>query len=94
MTREYGSSGRTFKSALIWCVGDAPGSLREEAKKVLAWKAIREEEEADRFDEAQNRQVAESLTKAERNLREAKPEVRRPKPSFARGCRPRGGADQ
>jgi hypothetical protein len=70
MNREYGSSGRTFKSALVWCVSDAPGSLRDEAKKVLAWEEIREEE-SDRFDESQKRQMAESLKKAERDLREA-----------------------
>jgi hypothetical protein len=62
--------GRTIKGALVWCVADAPGSLREEAKKVLAWEEIRDEE-ADRFDESPKRQMAESLKTAGRDLREA-----------------------
>src|SRR2546427_1492907 len=40
MTREYGTSARTFKSALIFCVPESPDALREDASKVLAWEAI------------------------------------------------------
>ena len=43
MTKEYGSSARTFKSALVWVIADAPHAMREEARKVLAWQAIEDE---------------------------------------------------
>jgi hypothetical protein len=59
MTREYGASARTFKSALVWCVPDSSGPLKEEAKKLLAWEEIHEEE-SDRFEEAQKRQLVGS----------------------------------
>ena len=36
MTREYGNSARTNKSALVWCVAEDSGPLREEARKLLA----------------------------------------------------------
>jgi hypothetical protein len=71
MTRECGTSARTFKSALIWCVADSPSALREEARKLLAWEAIQDEAETLRLDEGQTRQLAENLKKAQRDLREA-----------------------
>jgi len=69
MTREYGSSGRTFKSALIWCVPETAAPIREEEKKLLAWEEIRDEE-SERLEETQKRQLVESLKKAERDLKE------------------------
>ena len=51
MTKEYGTSSRTFKSALIWCVPDSPTSLAEEARKLLAWESI-DEEDSDSLDDA------------------------------------------
>jgi hypothetical protein len=71
MTREYGNAGRTFKSAIVWCVAEDGAQLAEEARKLLAWEDIREEAEERKFDEAQRRQLTESLKKAERDLREA-----------------------
>ena len=71
MTRECGTSARTFKSALIWCVADSASALREEARKVLAWEAIQDEADTLRLDEGQTRQLAENLKKAQRDLREA-----------------------
>jgi uncharacterized protein DUF499 len=71
MTRECGTSARTFKSAVIWCVADSPSALREEARKLLAWEAIQDEAETLRLDEGQIRQLAENLKKAQRDLREA-----------------------
>ncbi len=70
MTREHGTSSRTFKSALIWCVPDNASALQEEARKVLAWDAIREEQDDLRLDDEQRRQVGESLKKAQRDLKE------------------------
>lgn len=70
MTRDYGSSNRTFKSALVWCIAEDSGPLREEARKLLAWEDIRDEADEKRFDESQKRQLSESLKRAERDLRE------------------------
>lgn len=70
MTREYGSSARTFKSALIWCVPDSSSGLKDEARKVMAWEDIREQD-SDRLDEGQRRQLDENLRRAQRDIREA-----------------------
>jgi len=71
MTKEYGGSARTFKSALIWCVPETTVTLREEARKLLAWEAIDDEADTLKLDEVQKRQLAENLKKAQRDLREA-----------------------
>jgi hypothetical protein len=63
MTREYGSSARTFKSGLLWGIADTDASLREEARKVLAWEDIKDEEDELRLGDAQKRQLAENLKK-------------------------------
>jgi hypothetical protein len=70
MTREYGASGRTFKSALIWCVPETATQIRDETKKLLAWEEIRDEE-SNRLEETQKRLLAECLKKAERDLKES-----------------------
>jgi hypothetical protein len=70
VTREHGSSGRTFKSGLIWCVPDSGASLHDEARKLLAWEDIQAEEDHLRLDDAQKRQLGESAKKAQRDLRE------------------------
>jgi Protein of unknown function (DUF499) len=69
MTREYGTSDRTFKSAIIWVIADSDTQLREEARKLLAWEDIRDEER-ERLDDSQKRQLDENLKKAERDLKE------------------------
>jgi hypothetical protein len=70
-TKEYGSSSRTFKSALIWCVAESAAPLHDEARKVLAWEAIEDEAEELKLDETQVKQLAENLKKAHRDLRES-----------------------
>jgi hypothetical protein len=70
MTREHGASGRTFKNALIWCVPDSAAPLYDEARKLLAWEDIQDEEEQLRLDDSQKRQLAESVKKAQRDLKE------------------------
>ena len=70
MTKEYGTSSRTFKSALIWCVPESPSGLAEEARKLLAWKSI-DEEDSGSLDDVQKRQLAENLKKAQRDLKES-----------------------
>ena len=54
MTKEYGTSARTFKSALIWCVPESPHGLAEEARKLLAWESIDEEDSGSLDDERRN----------------------------------------
>ncbi|HEV3255298.1 MAG TPA: DUF499 domain-containing protein [Gemmataceae bacterium] len=71
MTREYGASGRTFKSALIWCVPDSAAALRDEARKLLAWEDIQDEHDQLRLDDSQKRQLTENVKKAQRDLKEA-----------------------
>jgi hypothetical protein len=71
IVREYGSSARTFKSGLVFCVPDSTDSLREEARKVLAWEDIDEEAPELKLDEIQIRHLSESLKKARRDLKEA-----------------------
>ncbi len=71
MTKERGTSARTFKSALVWCVPDATGAIRSEARKVLAWEDIEYEEDNLRLDDSQRRQLPENLKRARRDLRES-----------------------
>lgn len=67
--RDYGNSSRTFKSAVVFCVPESAAALREEARKVLAWEAIDDDEL--KLDESQTVQLAESLKRARRDLKEA-----------------------
>lgn len=71
MTREHGSSARTFKSGLIWVVADNDRQPKNEARNVLACKNIKEEQEDLQLDENQKKQLTKSLGKAQRDLREA-----------------------
>lgn len=69
--REYGASGRTFKSALLFAVPDASAALNEDARKLLAWEDITDDPETlKRLDEGQRRQLDTGAKKAERDLRE------------------------
>lgn len=70
MTIESGSSSRTFKSAIIWCVAEESSALREEARKLLAWKDIDNDSQELKLDETQQRQLAENVKRVERDLRE------------------------
>jgi hypothetical protein len=70
-TREYGNSGRTFKSALIWCTADSAEGVFDEARKLLAWQDIQAEEDELLLDQTQKRQLAENAKKAQRDLSES-----------------------
>jgi hypothetical protein len=70
-TMESGSSARTFKSALIWVAAEDAGPMLEEARKLLAWKDIESDAGDLKFDDTQQRQLAENARRAERDLREA-----------------------
>jgi Protein of unknown function (DUF499) len=69
-TKEHGSSARTFKSGLVWAVPEGADSIRDDARKVLAWEDIADEETDLRLDDGQKRQLAESLKKAQRDIKE------------------------
>lgn len=69
VTRESGSSSRTFKSALIFSVPDSSDALCDEARRVLAWEDIQNDTEL-KLDETQERQLEESVKKARRDLKE------------------------
>ena len=69
MIREYGTSARTFKSSVIFCVPESPDTLREDARKVLAWEAI--EDDDLKLDDTQVHQLSENLKKARRDLKES-----------------------
>lgn len=70
VTREAGSSNRTFKSALIFCVPDAQDALCDEARKVLAWEDIDDEAADLKLDDTQVRQLDENVKRAKRDLKE------------------------
>lgn len=69
--RECGATARTFKSALIWVVPDSAQSMREEARKLLAWQAIKDESDDLKLEEVQKKQLAENIQKAKRDLKES-----------------------
>lgn len=69
MTREYGKSARTYKSALIWVVADSSNALKEDARKFIAWGAIADE--CLNFDEVQKRQLDKNLKSAKSALKES-----------------------
>lgn len=69
MTREYGTSARTYKSALIWLVPESSAVIRDEARRLLAWEDI--ESEGLKLDDTQERQLEENIKKAKRDLRES-----------------------
>ena len=71
MTRDHGTSARTYKSALIWSMVDSDASLTSEARNALAWEKIHDEAEQLHLNERQNREVNEKIGKAKRDLREA-----------------------
>ena len=71
MSREHGQSSRVFKSAIVWSVADDTGTLREEARKFLAWSDILGDRDELKLDESQVKQLKENVAKAKSYLREA-----------------------
>ncbi len=70
--RDCGSSGRTFKSAIIFAVADPNENIREKAREVLAWEDIEDDEETKkRIDEGQLNLLKRNLKNAQRDLDEA-----------------------
>lgn len=71
MTKEYGTSARTFKSALVWCVPEDATVMAQEARKLLAWEEIAGQGGDLQLDEDQQRQAQESIKRGKRDLRES-----------------------
>ena len=72
IVRDCGSSGRTFKSALIFAVPDSCQAVREAARNALAWEDIDDDEDTKkRIDEGQKSLLARNLKNAQRDLDEA-----------------------
>jgi hypothetical protein len=70
-TKEYGTSGRAYKSALVWVLPENASSIREDARRSMAWQRIWDERASLNLDEAQLQQLDESRKKAQRDLKEA-----------------------
>lgn len=71
MSREHGQSSRVFKSAVVWSVAEDAGTLREEARKLLAWADILGDRDELKLDESQVKQLKENVAKAKSYLRES-----------------------
>jgi hypothetical protein len=70
IVRESGTSGRTFKSALIFAIPQSPLQIKEDARRLLAWEELQNELPEISVDDAQRIQLTENLKKAQRDLRE------------------------
>ncbi len=71
IVRECGSSGRTYKSALIFTAPDATTNVRDAARNALAWEDIDDDEETKkRIDQSQHKLLQRNLEAARRLLRE------------------------
>ncbi|MGO9918859.1 MAG: hypothetical protein ACLQIB_29695 [Isosphaeraceae bacterium] len=72
IVREYGQSGRTFKSALFFAVPEAGAALQEQARKLLACEDVSGDTETyKRLDDNQRKQLDTDTKKARRDLKEA-----------------------
>ena len=70
LLRSAGSSDRTYKSAIIFAISGGDEDLRTNTRKLLAWESIRAND-TESLDEAQKRQLNESIAKAKRDVSES-----------------------
>jgi hypothetical protein len=68
LINNYGSSARVYKSGIIFCVAEDEQSLKEEAKKYLAWETIYDEAQELKLDDEQKKQVKVSMERAKKDL--------------------------
>ena len=72
MVRESGSSGRTFKSGLIFVAPDSETLMTEAARTLLAWEDIQDDvDSVAQLEESQKRNLTRSLGRARSDLKEA-----------------------
>jgi hypothetical protein len=70
--RDCGSSGRTFKSAIIFSVPEAGEAAQQAARSLLAWEDINDDEDTKKtVDPAQIKLLERNLAAAKRDLDEA-----------------------
>jgi len=70
--KECGSSGRTFKSSLLFAVPDSPTAITNAARDLLAWEDINDDEDTiGQLEDAQKRALSVSLGNAKTDLRES-----------------------
>ena len=70
--KESGSSGRTFKSSLLFAVPDSATAITTAARDVLAWEDINDDEDTTgQLEDSQKRALAQSLGRAKSDLKEA-----------------------
>lgn len=70
MTKEYGKSSRTYKTGVIWCAANSTAKLKEEARKLLAWEDIRDDETL-KLDEGQQAKLHENIEITKRGIKES-----------------------
>ena len=72
VVKECGSTGRTFKGAVVFAAADAIGAMRDAARDVLAWRDIDEDGETKtRLDDGQRRQLVINVGGSRKTLEEA-----------------------
>ena len=72
IVRESGTSGRTFKSALLFAAPDPAENVRDKAREVLAWEDVNDDDETKKsVDEGQLKLLSRNLANAKRDLDEA-----------------------
>ena len=69
--REHGTTGRTYKSGLIFVVCGSPGPLFEDARRLLAWLEIEQELPTISVDDSQVTQLSSNIKKAKLDLKES-----------------------
>ena len=72
IVRECGTSGRTFKSALLFAVPDSGTAVTNAARDVLAWEDINDDSDTvGQLEDSQKRALSESLKRAKADLKES-----------------------
>ena len=72
IVRDSGTSGRTFKSALLFAAPDPAENVRDKAREVLAWEDVNDDDETTKsIDEGQRRLLSRNLANAKRDLDES-----------------------
>lgn len=71
IVRDSGTSGRTFKSALLFSVPQSAAQISEDARRLLAWEEIQIELPEINVDDTQRNQLTENVKKAQRDLKES-----------------------
>ena len=70
--RDCGTSGRTFKSSLLFAVPDSATAINNAARDLLAWEDINDDTDtAGQLEDSQKQALSQSLGRAKSDLRDA-----------------------